>query len=304
MGKGLTGFNLDVLNEEVTAESKEEEAAEIKQENEALGRIEKAMGVEFSDEQRTVIQHSGKPLNVISCAGSGKTTVLVAKMMYRELVGGITPVNMLGITFSSAATSEIEQRYRGTRKKLRLRNTSMPTFKTFHSLFLMILRSIKGYKNHTVVSEGKYMFQLMKMVRSDGARDNHEIYTNIMSHRSSMINHGYSVDGIEGAIFEDVQFNVDNYNAIITKYNEMKEQDKVLDFDDMLVFLYKELIENECEEARESFRRVFHDIYIDEYQDISKVQLDIIDNLIGDESKLVAIGDDDQSSAKRYSISA
>lgn len=288
-------FNIDALNDEVTQEELDHTEKERVRENLIVNQIQTALKITFSEEQRAIITHKGKPLNVMACAGSGKTTVLVAKMFYRELHGKVKPYNMLGITFNTKARNEIEGRYLQARRRMGLKTSSMPTFKTFHSLFLMILKTIKGYSSYGVVTEGKYMFQLMKMIKSDGSREQKEIYDEMMAYRGSLINHGYSHDGIEGATFEDVSFNQDNYKAIMTKYKELKEEDKVFDFDDMQVMLHTELIREGNDEARESFRKVFHDINIDEYQDISKVQLEIMDDLNSRVNQLVTIGDDDQS---------
>lgn len=276
-------------------EALDEEVEDVKDDSVVIGKIQVAMGVNFSEEQLKVIRHSGKPLNVLSCAGSGKSTVLIAKMFYREMQDGVKPVNMLGITFNRDAMTELEERYKKVRKKLGLKRSSTPTFKTFHSLFYMLLKSIKGYSKYKVASEGGYIFPLMKYIKSDGNRENLDILRDMLSHRGTMINLGQSSDGIEGATYEDVLFAEENYRTVIEKYNGMKENKKELDFDDMLVYLHQELTVKGNEEARESFRSVFKDVYIDEYQDISKIQMEIMDDLLDDTSRLVTIGDDDQS---------
>lgn len=286
-------FDLDILNEEIGQEDSLGKGFRVNEE--AVDKIQKAMKLNFSEEQLKIITHSCSPLNVLSCAGSGKSTVLVAKMLYREIAHEIKPVNMLGITFNKDASAEIEERYREARAKARLGRGSMPTFKTFHSLFLMILRNIDGYSKHKVVQEGKYTFPLLKLVISDGSTDKMSILNDMLAHRGSLINHGLSKDGLQGATFNDVNFNEDNYRKVIAKYIELKNENNELDFDDMLVFLHTELIENENEDAKEAFRRVFKDVYIDEYQDISRIQMDIMDKLILDENRFVTIGDDDQS---------
>ena len=68
-----------------------------------LENIEEKMGVKFNEEQRKVIFHKGKPLNVLSCAGSGKTTTLIAKMLFMEMYYEISPVKILSITFNADA---------------------------------------------------------------------------------------------------------------------------------------------------------------------------------------------------------
>src|SRR5690625_6566998 len=69
--------------------------------------IEETLGLQFSQEQKDVILHQGTALNVLSGAGSGKKTVLVEKMLYREYVHKIKPLNMLAITFLARATDEM-----------------------------------------------------------------------------------------------------------------------------------------------------------------------------------------------------
>src|SRR5699024_6733248 len=80
---------------------KDESKKEEKVTNKNILKIEDAMGVSFSEEQKDIIQHTGSPLGVVSGAGSGKTTVLVSKMVYRELEHNIKPLNMLAITFTA-----------------------------------------------------------------------------------------------------------------------------------------------------------------------------------------------------------
>lgn len=292
---GLDIDGLDVLDEVGTVNQKEKDTGGDAEERKVIETIESAMGVQFSEEQLAVVRHTGTPLNVLSCAGSGKSTVLLAKMFYREMYSGVKPVNMLGITFNKKAQEELEERYRMVRKKLRLRRGSNPTFRTFHALFYMLLRNISGYKSYKVANEGTYMFPLIKLIHSDGNRDNKDILQEMLSYRGRLINKGISQDGIVGATFENVLFNEENYKKVIGKYNELKDENKELDFEDMQVYLLKELVENGNEEVREAFREVFHDVYIDEYQDISKIQMDILDDLIEQEDRLVTIGDDDQT---------
>lgn len=291
-------FMSDVLNDDLSDTEKEQSQINDKRKERVLKNIEKALSIKFSDEQLKIITHKGKPLNVLSCAGSGKSTVLIAKMLFREFYDDVKPVNMLAITFNKDASTEIEERYRDCRKRMGAGRVSMPTFKTFHSLFYMILKNIKDYKNYSVVSEGKYNFQLMKMIRSDGSRENKEILDEMMNYRSTLINNGNSFDGIENSDPSSVGIEKNNYEKIIQRYIQCKEEDLAMDFDDMLVYLRRELVDEESEsgdDARDSFRRVFKEVFIDEYQDISKVQMDVMDNLILADDRFVTIGDDDQS---------
>lgn len=280
---------------------------ETPQQKKDLDRISTSLEVPYSDEQRAIIRHFGKPLNIVSCAGSGKTAVLIAKMLYTQIHHKVQAYNMLAITFNTKASVEIKERYNKGKQQLGLKGS--PEFRTFHSLFLMMLKTVNKYKDIKVVSHTDYLFELLNKVRKPNEdSDKSALLDDMMSFKGVLINNGHSIDGIQNCEnHEDLvggKFFLDNYIDVITLYNQRKKRDKAIDFDDMIVLLYEELYMNGNTELITNFQNVFKYIYMDEYQDISKIQIDIMDKLIEDKNKLVTIGDDDQSSAKRYSTSA
>ncbi|KLA07013.1 hypothetical protein B4086_5489 [Bacillus cereus] len=262
-----------------------------------IEEIKTKLNLPLSEEQEAVILHKDAPLNVLACAGSGKTTVLLGRLIKREMADGVRPQNMLAITFLKSAKEDMEKRYRRFRKKMGLKGYGKATFKTFHGLFYMLLTSIPKYKKVTVASEGNYKYGLMRVIRGDGDRDKDAIYEEMMSYRSKLINKGLSPNGIDNVpANDDVAFSIENYKEVMEAYREFKERDGVIDFDDMQVLLLQALEQNNADTMVRNFRSVFLDVYIDEYQDISPVQVEIIDYLIGDRTGgLVAVGDADQS---------
>src|SRR5690625_5093080 len=262
--------------------------------------IEDTLGLQFSQEQKDVILHQGTALNVLSGAGSGKTTVLVAKMLYREYVHKIKPLNMLAITFSARATEEMKDRYLKARRDMGMKGRGRPTFRTFHSLFLMLLQTMKDYEKVEVMQGNRFLLNLMNMVKGGEDSDKKSILEEMFNIKGQLINHGLSTDGIEVAVenySDEFSFQIDNYRSIMEKYKNLKELEGVIDFDDMQTILYREVVINKNKEPVEAFRRVWGegDIYIDEYQDISEIQRTIMDELINDFSRFTVIGDDDQS---------
>lgn len=260
-------------------------------------QIGESLGVPFSEEQAKIILHKNAPLNVLSCAGSGKTTVLVARMLKREIEDRISPTNMLAITYTKKATLEMANRYQASRRKLKLRNKAKPTFKTFHALFKMLLMAVPRYRNVKVAKETKYKYALVKLIHGDSSRDKGDIFDSMIQYRSSLINKGISKDGIENVKLDNkCTFNIDNYLNVMTRYKELKDEDGVIDFEDMQVCLRDAILNREADEVIRNFRNIFLDIYIDEYQDISPIQTKILDMLMGKKTQgLVGIGDDDQS---------
>src|SRR5699024_4214352 len=132
---------------------------------EARVRIENAMRINYSDEQWEVVKGNGRPSSVISCAGSGKTTVLIARLLYQELVFGIKAYEMLVITFNKKASTEIEERYNKARKRMGLGNFT-PSFNTFHAFFLRLLRTDTKYADTEVVDSYKYSFVLTDLIKN------------------------------------------------------------------------------------------------------------------------------------------
>lgn len=286
-------LNDELLNIEIEDISKGKSEEETKKEQ-VIKKLVDATGINFSEEQRAVIMDEGRPLSVVSCAGSGKTTTINGKICYRQLYAGVKPYNILAITFNASAVNDMERRYREIAKKAKISLSSKPLFKTFHSLFLMLLKTSKTFSKMSVITEGKYTNQLIKYIRSDGTRDSKEILDEILSFYSTQINKFISLDGINGVRFENVSFQEQVYYNVIRKYKELKAENDELDFDDMQVLLYNILLEGNTDIV-DKFRGVFKEIYIDEYQDISQLQIKIMDMLIGDYSKLTVIGDDDQA---------
>lgn len=266
----------------------------------ALELIEKSMGKNFSEEQKKIILHKGNaPLNVIACAGAGKTTVSIAHMLALELIHQVKPYKILSITFSRKASDEISERYIAARANVS-RVTFKPTFKTFHAFFLMLLKQLSKYKHYTVAFPDTYKYNLYKLIKSDGVRDKSDIFDHYMNIRSATINKGYSMDGIEGISdaksFSEKGVDYDNYVEVVEEYNLLKKKDYAFDFDDMQVMLLQELMDGN-EELISKFRETYTNIILDEYQDISPIQNDIMNLLLSPKQikGLMAIGDDDQS---------
>lgn len=263
--------------------------AELLSDVEARVKIENAMRINYSDEQWEVVKDSGRPASVVSSAGSGKTTVLIARLLYKELVFGIKPYRMLVITFNKKASVEIEERFYLARKRLGLANFS-PSFHTFHAFFLRLLRSDEKYEDTMVTSSGKYFFVLADMVKThQSLKSNIDVVKEILSTRSYGINNkkDYMTHNEFGNLGRDV----------IIRYEELMRENNEMDFDDMLLLLYREMFEHHNQDIIDTFKESYDLVLIDEFQDISGIQYDIVEELmtsIGMDN-LTVIGDADQT---------
>ena len=257
---------------------------------EARVKIENAMRINYSDEQWSVVNDTNRPSSVVSCAGSGKTTVLIARLLYKELVEGIKPYRMLVITFNKKASEEIEERYHLARRRIGLPNFN-PSFHTFHAFFLRLLRSDVKYEDYTVSNSSKYFFTLADMVKTHQTlKSNIDLVKDILATRSYGINN--KKDYLTHNEFGDMGVEV------IKKYEELLEENEEMDFDDMLLLLYREIFEHQNQDIIDIFKESYDLVLIDEFQDISGIQYDIIEELVSaiGMNRLTVIGDDDQAS--------
>src|SRR5699024_798118 len=257
---------------------------------EARVTIENAMGINYSDEQWNVVKDANRPASVVSCAGSGKTTVLIARLLYKELVEGIKPYRMLVITFNKKASLEIEERYQRAKRQIGV-SSFLPSFHTFHAFFLRLLRSDDKYENYTVTNSNKYLYVLSDMVKTQHTlQSNIDFVKDILSTRSYGINN--KKDYLTHNEYGELGRNV------IEKYEELLLENSEMDFDDMLLLLYREMFEHNNQDIIQTFADSYDLVLIDELQDISGIQYDIIEELsstIGMD-KLTVIGDEDQAS--------
>lgn len=277
--------NEDVLNEITETKSKEE----------VLKEISEVLGVEFSDEQRDAIYHFGKPLNILSCAGSGKTTTLIGKMLFMEMYYGVPAVKILAITFNREAIEEMESRYFTARKKLGLARKQRVTFKTYHSLYYLILNSKYSKISWKELGDfKKYTFVLKDACKKAFKKFDDDTLENVMSLRGFQVNNMLSNDELmKIPKFLTSGLDPSGYIEVVDKYEELKKRDDRIDFDDLQTMMYEATKENP--ELLSIIHKAWDYIVVDEYQDISKVQLEILKDMVKDPNKLTAIGDDDQS---------
>lgn len=266
-----------------------------------IKEIQDAAGVLYSDEQVKVIEAWGSPLSVNAAAGSGKTSTMLGKALYDEVVHNIKPYQMLIISFTNKAVQDIEGRYKYIRRQLGW-DEYLPQFSTFHSFFRQLLQLYPEYQNKNIISGTEYKYQLTDKIRAVGSSLNTKADTvdNILNFRGYLINKCYSLDGLENiskysSLMEG--FDYPDYLSVVKHYQELKEQNNQLDFDDLQGVAYL-LLRDEGKRSviEDYFKSVFRRVIIDEYQDISPIQSEIINhlvNLIGDKY-LVVIGDDDQ----------
>lgn len=244
------------------------------------------MPMEMNQSQITAINHTTGPMLVLAGPGSGKTLVITRRTQELIESHGVNPENILVITFTKAAAMEMKERF----IKLTGSNGRGVNFGTFHAVFFTIIKYAYQYNASNIIREDQRFFYLKEIISKYQLEidDEKEFISGIISEISLVkgermdISHYYSINCSED-IFKNI------YNA----YESKLRSENLIDFDDMLVICYDLLTQRP--DILAIWQKKYQYILIDEFQDINKVQYDIIKLLALPSNNLFVVGDDDQS---------
>ncbi|MBR4314718.1 MAG: UvrD-helicase domain-containing protein [Lachnospiraceae bacterium] len=244
----------------------------------------------LNNEQREAVLYNEGPLLIIAGAGSGKTRAITYKIAYL-VENGINPQNILAITFTNKAASEMKERVENL-----LGNNSKKVFiSTFHKFCGRVLRvyieSIGYNRNFSIYDSDDQKRLLTKIIKDLGYDDKKVKARAAANHISYCKNHDISLDDYKKSARSDMER---IYARCFEEYESRMFKNNAIDFDDMLLLTVRVLKTNDA--ARELLSSKFKYILVDEYQDTNLVQFEIIKLLTRDNNNfLTVVGDDDQS---------
>ena len=239
----------------------------------------------FSKAQTQAIMHKDGPMMVLAGPGSGKTTVITHRVQYLTKEYGIDPGDILVITFTRAAAEEMRERYEALTG-----GGSRVTFGTFHSIFFRILKLAYRYTADNIVREEQQMQFVRELAQAGGLEpeDENEFAASILSEISSVKGERIALEHYYSKNCPDAVF-----RQLYAGYEEKMRRAGLIDFDDMMV-LCLELF-TERKDILSAWQRRYRYILIDEFQDINRLQYEIVRMLALPENNLFIVGDDDQS---------
>ena len=240
----------------------------------------------FNKEQEEAITHKEGPLMVLAGPGSGKTLVITYRVKWLIENAGVHPSNILVITFTRAAAEEMRKRFFAFDG---MENAPV-TFGTFHSIFFMILRYAYRYTAENIIREDvkrRYIKEMTENMELE-IEDEKEFLSGIINEISYVKGEMMSLSYYHSSNCSDELF-----AQIYEGYERRHREENLIDFDDMLVFCYELL--KERKDILAMWQQKFQYILIDEFQDINKVQYEIVRMLAGKGDHLFIVGDDDQS---------
>lgn len=237
----------------------------------------------LNPQQREAATHIHGPLLILAGAGTGKTRVLTARISHM-VNEGIDPRNILAVTFTNKAASEMRERVKGMVSGGKGAKIVLGTFHAFCARLLREFASHVGYKNNFVIySQGEQESLIKRVLQGLLVKDETCDPSAMLSRISKAKNDGSSLG--------DPQKSLDA--AVMEKYADEMRGLNVMDFDDLLVLGVRLLEDNT--EVRATVQSRHHYVMVDEFQDTNSLQMRLLRALVPAPYNVCVVGDDDQS---------
>lgn len=242
----------------------------------------------LNKEQQEAVKHMEGPLLILAGAGSGKTTMMTHRIAYM-LEKGVSPYNILAVTFTNKAAGEMKDRIEsltgGTRGMWVM---------TFHAMCVRILRNhgdVLGFKNGFSIYDESDKKALLKRIVKDLKIDE-KIYP--VSYLGSVISSCKEAEEDPDDYIENnsMNFKAETVAKVYARYMEDLQQNNAMDFDDLLWNAVK--LFEVSSEVLSYYQERFKYIMVDEYQDTNYLQYKLIHALAEKSHNLCVVGDDDQ----------
>ena len=251
---------------------------------------------ELDSLQQEAVTTTEGPCLVLAGPGTGKTKVLTTRIAYLLIKKNIKPYNILALTFSDKAAHDMCKNI----SKMTNKNVNDLLCGTFYSCFAKILReecSVIGYNQFFSIYDSTDSINLLEDIiqTKDLNKDNYkadEIAAKISLCKNRIIT---AEDYNKNSKFleKDKKDNIEYFGELYREYEAKCKKNNAMDFDDLLLNTYLLLKKNTkvCNKYQEMFKYIL----IDEFQDVSKIQYDLVKIISEKHHNLCVAGDAEQS---------
>ena len=240
----------------------------------------------FNEAQTQAIQHTDGPCLVLAGPGSGKTLTIVNRVKYLIEKQKVRPEEILVVTFTRFAAAEMKSRL-----CLVMGKRDLPvTVGTFHGIYYGILKWAYRMNQENILSETEKYQILRGVINKERMEifDEEDFIQDIVAEIGKVKNNRIPLEE-----FVSEKCSADAFRNIYRNYEQHRKELKKIDFDDMLVLCY-ELFRSRPDVLAQ-WQKKFRYVLIDEFQDINRIQYDVIRMLAQPENNLFVVGDDDQA---------
>ncbi|MDU6340440.1 MAG: ATP-dependent helicase [Clostridium sp.] len=250
----------------------------------------KGKGISYTEQQQNAVFHDKGPALVLAVPGSGKTTTIIGRIANLILKQNVNSINILAITFSRASALEMNKRFKslfGQEIKQEVKFCTIHAFANtvicnYNRRFNKKLKLLKSWQiNHIIQNIYEELFK--ELIVEDAL----ESYITGISYVKNRMLTEQEINDYEEA--SELKL----LNVIIDKYDKFKKDQNYYDYDDMLELCLKILRENRV--TLEFLRNKYKYVLVDEGQDTSPLQYEIIKLLVAPKNNIYIVADDDQT---------
>lgn len=242
--------------------------------------------IRLTPSQEEASFHFKGPALTLAIPGSGKTTLLISRLITLVEVNEIDPSCILTLTFSKASADDMAKRYQALNAPYKFQ------FMTIHKFAYGIFKQYNAQtgQNMSLLEDAGRRFHILneiykKYYHQSMTEDEYEAFTN---HIGLIYNLKLKRED-----YANYDFQFDRIFDMVSDYHIYKKKHKLFDFDDMIFYAIKILKANP--NALAFYRDKYPYIQVDEAQDTSKLQFELIELLLGPDQNLFIVADDDQS---------
>ncbi len=244
----------------------------------------------LNDKQYEAVTNTEGPCLVIAGAGSGKTKVLTHKIAYLMQEKRVLPWNILAITFTNKAANEMKERI----EMLVGEAAKEMWVGTFHSICVRILRKFIdriGFDSSFIIFDTTDQRTMVKQILKELEYDekifsDRSVISEISNAKNEML------EPEEYLVRAQGEFRKEKIAEVYKIYQRKLKENNAIDFDDIINYTIKILMENE--DVLQYYSDKFKYILVDEYQDTNKSQFTLVTMLASKHGNITAVGDNDQ----------
>ena len=244
----------------------------------------------LNKEQREAAEHIDGPVLILAGAGSGKTRTVTYRIAHMVREKGVSPLNILALTFTNQAAKEMKERAEALVGN-DIHNLQISTFHSFSVRLLRIYGEKLGYgKNFNIYDTDDQKSLISKIMKELNVQDD-STPGKIANRISKLKEKGIDIKTIEREVDLRVPSNRVFFD-IYDKYDKTLRSSNAMDFSDLILNANK-LLDNS--EVLERVQERYRYIIVDEYQDTNDLQYEIINKIASKYNNICVVGDEDQS---------
>ncbi|WP_343769579.1 ATP-dependent helicase [Clostridium malenominatum] len=261
--------------------------------NKYLSFLEEKCNLKLTEEQREVVFHTKGPIAVIAVPGAGKTATLISRIGNLIINHGVSPNRILALSFSRASAKDMNERFC---KFFGNVITEKLNFSTIHSFAYRVILDYSRFTNtnYTLIESTNSPITKSKLLKDLYLKHNKDyINEDKLEELSGFISFIINKMLPSNKVKDNKELPVPNALEIYEEYVGILQNNNYIDFDLMLLKCYQILRDNK--QILDYYKNKYDYIMLDEAQDTSVLQFEILRMILNKDKNICIVGDDDQS---------